>query len=79
MSKWGKHSSDVHKGLCGRIANTFIDFSFSSSIQKVINPSNIKKIKEQYANLPDSNSKVFGERDKQGAESDFQQLVRMQI
>lgn len=78
MSKWGKHRrSDVHKGLSGRIANTFIEYTFSSSVQKVINPSNIKEIKKEYANL--SNSKMSGEGDKQGAERNFQQLVRMQI
>lgn len=79
MSRWGKHRrSDVHKGLSGRIANTFIEYAFSSSVKKVINPSNIKEIKKQYANLPNSNFKMSGEGNKQGAESNFQQLVRMQ-
>lgn len=47
MSKWGKQRrSDVHKGLSRKIANTFIEFAYSSSIRKLIKPPNIKGIKE---------------------------------
>lgn len=45
----------------------------------MIKPSNIKGIKEQCVNLPNSNSKISSEGGKQGTESNFHPLARMQI